>query len=461
MPLKALFSFLVACCLACLWDAQVGHAVYAGLETDGRYYVKPHTETHTVDLTRNVTMTQDETLRPSDAFWLGRAEGTSGVNRETLHDFETSASGEFASYPFARYAEHQPSRRGASLITLAEFLRRSDPQLRAAILRHFAHSVAKLRNPYVGLGDRSGSLGQLGEVRLESQLEGLMGKLKGLVAAADSYMTHVAMSAPLLIPFGIVMRDAEDLFYRIARKGDADAMISALDGLGPLLVRGLSYLQGDPSPAASGVINPVRNALIERARELDAALLEGQRNPGYLLHRYASDMNEEFLERERQMAGLEGGRTGATYIPPPLVSSANYRSLDEEKESAKGLVIFFIWLGLVMLLLAFSRHLSSEFEERHSVRDFRENVRYQMNEFEERVETQRRDARMMGRGLFVTPSSPPVVSHISRHVRFSAEIGADQFPTSPAGAPARREPRAPWENPPPSYEEVMRETNKD
>ncbi|CDJ34773.1 uncharacterized protein EMH_0022110 [Eimeria mitis] len=228
-----------------------------------------------------------------------------------------------------------PRHPGSSLLSLSTILRRSSPPLRSALLRNFVYSVARLRTRHVGLGSsvkkadrlakkkdkkkqkRGGSDKNDQKGATERRIAALASKFAGVIGAAEGATeSEKKLAKFLLVPFRRLVQETEELLSDIAMNGDAEVMIVALDRLAPPLVRGLSYLEAPQSEGAAEVLEPARDLLLERARELDTVLLEAQADPEGVLRTYTRDFTEHEIEREKQLAALESGPNQEPDIPP-------------------------------------------------------------------------------------------------------------------------------------------------
>lgn len=268
----------------------------------------------------------------------------------------------FASYPLPPQGQARPVRPGGSLSTLAEMLLQADPQLRAALMRHFCHAIVCLKTPYVGVPELpSGNkmAGMPGEVT-QMEVDALKAKLQGVIGAAEaSFVMEKALGDPLLVPFARVMREGEDLLYGLARKGDAAMMVAALHDLAPMLMRGLSYLEGPRAQAASGVLDPIRVGLLKRASELDDALMEAQRNPRYVLDHYQMDMTDEALQKERTLAALKsGGQTVGALPPPDMTIGITPVPTKSPPTASKRFLTFMVWFFIVLIIYTLAKMVS-------------------------------------------------------------------------------------------------------
>ncbi|CDJ63707.1 hypothetical protein, conserved [Eimeria necatrix] len=218
-------------------------------------------------------------------------------------------------------AAPQQLRPWGSLHRLARALGHPSLLLRAALLRHFCLAVAQLRSPFLGLrssgaaahsssssSSSSSSGEQQGKARVgEAEVAALAAKLAGVVGSAGHTPEGGKLWTKLmLLHFEKLVSESEKILFEVAREGNPARMVSALSQIVPPVMRRFSYLESFPSSGAPGVLEPVRVSLLRRARELDLALLAAQNDP-FIVNKFGKDLTEEELQREREMAALEGG----------------------------------------------------------------------------------------------------------------------------------------------------------
>ncbi|CDJ27351.1 uncharacterized protein EMH_0030970 [Eimeria mitis] len=286
--------------------------------------------------THGSPLKQDETMTFQGPDWLGQQETLmegNGVTSLTEH----------YSFPSLQPSYEPPRHPGSSLLSLATILRRSSPPLRSALLRNFIYSVARLRTRHVGLGSSVKKADRLAKKKdkkkqkhggadkndrkgaTERRIAALASKFAGVIGAAEGATeSEKKLAKFLFVPFRRLVQETEELLSDIAMNGDAEVMIVALDRLAPPLVRGLSYLEAPQSEGAAEVLEPARDLLLERARELDTVLLEAQADPEGVMRTYTRDFTEHEIEREKQLA-----MTAIALIPPVV-------SHEQEKSGNRG-----------------------------------------------------------------------------------------------------------------------------
>lgn len=278
------------------------------------------------------------------------------------------------SQPFTSYqATFEPPQSvppGGSLLTLAKLLQGADPPLRAALLRHFCHSLARLRTRLVGLDSVERKEKRMKKKKkkkngkhdknepqdtIEIRIGAVSAQLAGVVGAAEgSSNSGKALAKFLLAPFGRLFKEAEQLLSDVALEGNPALMITALNKLAPPLVRGLTYLESPESQGAARILEPARDSLLERAREIDNVLLEAQSDLVGVLHAYPRDFARDELEVERQQAALEGDPDHEQYIPPVHGEWMDAASANDEKLRRQARFAF-----LLSLLLTISTVLTA------------------------------------------------------------------------------------------------------
>ncbi|CDJ39635.1 hypothetical protein, conserved [Eimeria tenella] len=260
---------------------------------------------------------------PGGAQWRGES-GVGSAAAAAAAAAQAAATAAAAAAPYvhvhaaAAGAAPQQVRPWGSLQRLARALGHPAVLLRAALLRHFCLAVVQLRSPFLGLrssgaaahrgSSSSSSSEQQGkEIVGEAEVAALAAKLAGVVGSAG----HTAEAGKLwtklmLLQFERLVSESEKLLFEVARQGNPALMVFALSRIVPPVMKGFSYLESFPSSGVSGVLEPVRVSLLRRARELDLALLAAQNDP-FIVHKFSKDITEEELQRERELAALEGG----------------------------------------------------------------------------------------------------------------------------------------------------------
>lgn len=430
-------SLLLLCCSAFLWVIPGADAGYQS--------IYPTTIYETSRETMRYPETQETVPSYPPPEWIGM------ITTTPTDGADVEAENNFAAYPVPGQRQVLPNRPGASLVSLAMVLHQSDPLTRAALLRQFVHSVVKLKSPYVDLRSSATSRSSQ-DSSTQVQLKVVEGKLDGILRAAESsFMTKKVISAGLLVPFIIVVREAEDLFYSIARKGDTVGMCIALNTLGPMLVRGLSYLEGGPFEASEH-IDAVRTALLERVKELDAALLEGQGDLEEVLRRYPVDMSEEALQHDRSVAAAKSMNNGVLYTPPPIMHPYPTSSSPSiMRRLGKFLVAVLVVLVISRVASAVSRPSPSPpptWDSRADI-SLREQARRSREQFNEWVAEQRQESSERFERGFLTPNI------FSPHRRVQFEPSIQHILRGETVAMPSAPPRTPYDDLPPSYDEVM------
>ncbi|CDJ39631.1 hypothetical protein, conserved [Eimeria tenella] len=466
---------------------------YAGENPHQGY---PHPATYTNGPHVGHAVSQDSTLLYPGSEWYGvqqeaMTEGSGMPQYSPHHNHGAPSRG---------YNAHQQVSPWGSLLRLAKVLQHSAPQQRTAFLRHFCFSVARLRTPFVGLrgnrgtgstaskGDRRGAGSGKFERISEADITVLATKLSGVVGAAEGAPESSRVLAErMLLPFARLAEEGEQFLYDVARQGDATLMVAALSRVVPPVMKGLSYLEAPQSQGASGVLEPVRVSLVERARELDRALLAAQNDP-QLARKFYRDATEEELQREKDLAAVEGSSHQSRHIPSVIGDGAPLNDNDNFHRVGKRIAtILFLCLVFFTAHNAMSRFLPS-FDSRgqaHPGRgpmggDFeaerlsREVEAGQKEAFRRHEEWLRRQ-QGMAQDVFNIPNGP--VHHDSVYPGFSpgafppGPYAPNQPPSAPQNTPngpygdsSRVTPSAPpmppggfsdKSSPPPSYAEVM------
>ncbi|CDJ29705.1 LOW QUALITY PROTEIN: uncharacterized protein EMH_0051980 [Eimeria mitis] len=300
---------------------------------------------------------QDETITYQGSDWPGAQETVAGGSGATSFTEDYSLASVQPSYE-----PPQAKRPGSSLLSLANILQRSNPPLRSALLRQFLYSLARLRTRYVGLGGsvdttqapfnrkNAGSNKEELQAATERQTAALAAKLTGVIGAAgDPTNSDQTFAKFLLVPFGKLLQEAEGLLSDIAMQGDATQMIIALHRLAPPIIQGLSYLEAPQSQGASGVLEPVRDHCLKRVKELDKALLDAQADLDGVLLAYPRDFDAYELQREKQLAALEGGQEQDPYIPP--VYATGIRPDTKADRQRKGAIMHFFFAFLIVFTI--------------------------------------------------------------------------------------------------------------
>lgn len=249
---------------------------------------------------------------------------------------------------------------GQSLLSLAETMRRSDPRMNEALLMNFCHSLMRLKTAYVGLEEAYPSQGflyaALSPAELHAKVKALSAKLRSvLIAVEGSPNAAKALSFDMLMPFGKLMQEGEDVLFGCARHGDPAAFITCLQAVAPAIIRGLTYLETPVAENAAGVLNLLRNALLERTRELDDMLLEAQEDPQQLLNNYTAHMSDDELQQERNIAKMHG-KVNTEFLASPVYRPEHLIKPSSSRRSTFINVSIFI---LVILALLFTKAATS------------------------------------------------------------------------------------------------------
>ncbi|CDJ63711.1 hypothetical protein, conserved [Eimeria necatrix] len=466
---------------------------YAG---EGQHQGYPHPATYTRGPHVGHTGPPDSTLLYPGSEWYGvqqeaMTEGSS-MPQYPLHHHHGA--------PSRGYNARQQVSPWGSLLRLAKVLQHSAPQQRTAFLRQFCFSVVRLRTPFVGLGgnrgtgstaskeNRRGSESGSFEKISDADITVLATKLSGVVGAAEGAPESSRMLAErMLLPFGRLVEEGEQFLFDVARQGDATLMISALSQVVPPVMKGLSYLEAPQSQGASGVLEPVRDSLLRRARELDRALLAAQGDP-QLVSKFYRDATEEELQREKNLAAVEGSSHQSRHIPPVIGEGAPLNKKNNFHKVGKRIAtIMFLCLAFFTAHSAMSRLLPS-FDARGQSRSGagRMGGDFDMERLSREVEAEQQEAfrrheewfrrqQAMAQAAFNTPNGS--VHHDSAYPGFSpgtypaGPYASNQPPSAPQntpngpyGDPSRVTPSAPpmppggfsdKSSPPPSYAEAM------
>ncbi|KAL8270072.1 hypothetical protein Esti_005983 [Eimeria stiedai] len=253
---------------------------------------------------------------------------------------------------------------GSGLLHFVALLERSDAATRAALLRFFCVAVSRLRHPYLGLAletqaqrrelMKRQTRGAKGERAIE--LSNLVARLHGLLAAASNTpLTESVMASSLLLPFTRLVRESEDLLFANARQGDPVAFIGAAKALGPRLRAGLAHLAGPFAAAgASGVVDPVRQSLLLRVKQLDVELDGAASNLEAVKGLYAEELSDEVLERERERAEREGRHRALG--PPPALGVHDKAAVGKKRSTVVTILVFLCWM---IFALAISTYVTS------------------------------------------------------------------------------------------------------
>ena len=307
----------------------------------------------------------DETITYAGSNWFAQQETLDGRGGVTASAEQYSSSTSLPEYepPHSRYP-------GSSLLSLATLLQSSNPQLRSALMRHLCLALARLRTRFLGLNSETRgtakhskkkkkngkSKKKKSEDPFERRIEALTSRLAGVLAAAEgSANPGMTLSKFLLLAFVSLVREIEELLSDIALQGDSELMITALNRLAPSLVRGLVYLDAPQNRGAAEVLEPARENLLERARELDSALLEAQGNLEGVLRAYPRDFDTEEIEREKQLAALEGSPGQEKYITPVYAAGLEGSSHSDKFRKQARLAFFlslFLTLSTVLTAIA-------------------------------------------------------------------------------------------------------------
>ncbi|OEH77846.1 hypothetical protein cyc_08573 [Cyclospora cayetanensis] len=221
---------------------------------------------------------------------------------------------------------------GSSLITLVEALRKASPALRKALLRHFCHSVARLKTLPSGVAQPHERAFLLERRVTEGDVSTLVTKLNGVFGAITSGgFTNSAVADTLLVPFARLVVETEGMLFSIAREGDAAKMESALSQLSLPLVRGLSHMEAPHSGSTLVALEPLKASLTKRAKELDAELLDAQAHPERVILEYSAELDNSLLKTERKMDLPEGDSHMADVSPLSGAQQAKYRKLKRIK----------------------------------------------------------------------------------------------------------------------------------
>ncbi|CDI87162.1 hypothetical protein, conserved [Eimeria praecox] len=263
----------------------------------------------------------DETITYLGSEWFARQD-TLGKEVDI-----TSVDARYYFQPL--HDSSQIGRSGSSLISLAKVLQGAKPQLRLALMRQFCLSLARLRTRLLGISSqgkkfdkkmrkkkkRSEKYDKEWQDATERHIAALSAKLAGVLGAAESSaQPGKTLAKYLLMAFVKLVQEVEGLLLNVAMRGDAAMMITALNQLAPPIVRGLAHLEDPESQGAAEALEPARDHLIERARELDNALLTAQEDLDGVLREFPRDFDEHEIEREKQIAALEGGPSQEQYL---------------------------------------------------------------------------------------------------------------------------------------------------
>lgn len=282
-----------------------------------------HTETSAYDWGFE-GLEETATYGPSAMEW-GSDEGplhagSQQQQREWPHDLMRLPLGHFEAHEGAPVSEAAAEDLldvppGGGLLRLARMLPGCSVMLRAALLRHFCHAVARLKTQVVrveGAGDGDTSiLGVEPHEVTEDHVNIVAAKLGGLVRGAEVHLGGVqGFRSQLLAPLARTQLMAEAVLFGLARQHKYDAFLRALRTLGNPMEKALGYLSTEGAAAAASQLNPLRVSILARARELDRDLVHAQTNFHWTLDRYQVDLSDEVLQRERDdAAGLEGDVT--------------------------------------------------------------------------------------------------------------------------------------------------------
>ncbi|CDJ47681.1 hypothetical protein, conserved [Eimeria brunetti] len=317
----------------------------------------------------------DETITYPGPDWYGQQQETALTEEGALGPTSFATDGHSYSLPSFKQQNYKASQGdrppGGSLLSLAGVLQQANPQTQMALLRHFRHSLARLRTRLVGLGSSGGggpkqepapskgggppkegaAAAAEAQAAAERRITALASKLGGLVGAAEGAAgSEKTLAKYLLLPFGRLIQETEQVLGDVAAQGDPALMVAALNQLGPPLVRGLLHLEAPESQGASGVLEPARKNCLKRMKELDRALLEAQGDLEGVVLAYPRDLNEYELQREKQLAAMQEGPDHESYIPP-VYDARGRPGVDGAKDGRRLKIIFIVFACLLLFTL--------------------------------------------------------------------------------------------------------------